>query len=150
MVEQQTEARSIRGVLVKSFAEKAAEKAVQPYVEDAAGSAAAAKKSEEAAAKSAQNAADSEANAADSAQHAEDYSGKPPIIKDGNWWTWNADEQNYTDTGEPSRGNLMYAVFWVDATTGDLYMYTDDEYTGPGFRLNGNELEVVLDAGRTA
>ncbi len=38
----------------------------------------------------------------------------------------------------------MYAAFRVDENTGDLYMYTDDEYTGPGFRLAGNDLEVVL------
>ena len=41
----------------------------------------------------------------------------------------------------------MYATFWVDARTGLLHMYTDDEYTGPQFRLNGKNLEVVLTHG---
>lgn len=94
---------------------------------------------------------ESAGDAADSADKAEQYSGNPPIIKDGNWWTWDADAQEYVDTGEPSRGNLMFAAFWLDPETGDLYMYTDDEYTGPGFRLTETgDLEVLINAGVTA
>ena len=38
------------------------------------------------------------------AQKAQQYSGNPPIIEDGNWKTWNADTQNYIDTGFPAKG----------------------------------------------
>ena len=37
--------------------------------------------------------------------------------------------------------------FFVDAASGELYMVTDEEYTGPGFRLRDGELEVVLNGG---
>lgn len=86
-------------------------------------------------------------DAADSAQSAKEYSGKPPVIRDGTWWTWDAVRKEYVDTGEAARGNLMYATFYVDISTGDLYMVTDAEYTGPGFRLVNGYLEVVLDHG---
>lgn len=42
--------------------------------------------------------------AAGSAETAKQYSGKPPIIQDGNWWTWNAGAAAYQDTGKPARG----------------------------------------------
>lgn len=145
VVEQQAQARSIRGELIRGFAQAAVEKDVQRAI-DAAD---AAQKSEDAAAQSAADAAQSAGEAADSAQHAEQYSGKPPIIQNGTWWTWNADEQQYADTGETAWGNILYAAFWLDPTTGDLYMYTDDAYDGPDFRLAGNDLEVVLNAGST-
>lgn len=76
----------------------------------------AADKSAEAAAQSAQeaqNAADTAAK--DAVQEAEkelsgyvdtakQYSGKPPIIRNGTWWTWDAAAQKYVDTGEEARG----------------------------------------------
>lgn len=99
----------------------------------------------EAAAASAENSAESSKDNADTARQ---YSGKPPIIQDGRWWTWNAERQVYIDTGESSRGNLMYATFFVDLIDGSLYMVTDDEYTGPRFHLVNGELEVVLNNGK--
>lgn len=42
--------------------------------------------------------------AAESAQTAKQYSGKPPIIQTGTWWTWNAAAQKYEDTGNQARG----------------------------------------------
>ena len=69
------------------------------------------------------------------------------MIIDGRWWTWNVERQEYADTGEAARGNVMYAVFFVDAGTGELYMVTDEEYAGPGFRLRDGDLEVVLNYG---
>lgn len=120
------------------------------YVDNAKESAESAAKSAESAAGSAKSAANSAIDANTSANRAEQYSGKPPQIKNGTWWTWNASAQTYEDTGEAARGNLMYAAFWLDVLTGNLYMYTDDEYTGPSFRLNGNNLEVILNAGRIA
>ena len=44
------------------------------------------------------------AQAAASAEKAEEYSGKPPIITDDIWYTWDADAGEYKSTGEPSRG----------------------------------------------
>ncbi len=135
-VEQQGEARHMKGAQWKAYARAS----VSIYVEGAAQSA-------RDAAASAANAAVSAQEAEDSAQKAQQYSGKPPIIQGGTWWTWNAERQEYVDTGEAARGNLMYAVFYVDAATGALYMVTDAEYAGPGFRLADGNLEVVLNYG---
>lgn len=44
------------------------------------------------------------AQAAASAEKAEKYSGKPPVITDDIWYTWDADAGEYKSTGEPSRG----------------------------------------------
>lgn len=142
-VEQQGEARHMTGRQWKKYAQEG----VQVYVEGAKQSAEAAANSADAAAKSAQAAAGSASDAAGSALTAQQYSGKPPVIIDGRWWTWNAATQQYEDTGEAARGNLMYATFFLDAAAGDLYMFTDNEYTGPQFRLNGADLEVVLHYG---
>gem|GEM_PF-5980460 len=87
-------------------------------------------------------------NAEYSAYTAKQYSGKPPIIKNDTWWTWDASKQIYVDTHISSRGNVMYATFWIDANSGDLYMFTDIEYAGPTFRIvNDTDLEVVLTYG---
>lgn len=142
-VEQQGEARHMTGRQWKKYAQAS----VQVYVESAEGSADAAADSAAAAANSAAAAAKSATAAAGSAQSAKEYSGKPPIIQDGRWWTWNAATQKYVDTGEAARGNLMYATFYIDAATGNLYMVTDNEYTGPTFRLVNGDLEVVLNYG---
>lgn len=142
-VEQQGEAMHMTGRQWKKYAQAS----VEGYVEDAENAANAAAASASAAAGSAASAAGSAADAAGSAQSAKEYSGKPPIIQNGTWWTWNAAAQKYVDTGEAARGNLMYATFYVDIQTGDLYMVTDAEYTGPGFRLVNGYLEVVLDHG---
>lgn len=48
------------------------------------------------------SAAKKAAEAAASAAAAQQYSGKPPIIQDGTWWTWNADDGAYQDTGKRS------------------------------------------------
>lgn len=72
--------------------------------EDAEESATAAAGSASAAAASASAAAQSAQNAAASAQTAQKYSGKPPIIQDETWYTWDAESGEYQSTGEPSRG----------------------------------------------
>ncbi|MDE7242782.1 MAG: hypothetical protein K2O18_02225 [Oscillospiraceae bacterium] len=46
------------------------------------------------------------------------------------------------DDGAP--GQLLYAVFCLDVSDGNLYMVTDERYSGPLFRLNQSDLEVVL------
>lgn len=142
-VEQQGEARHMTGRQWKKYAQAS----VEGYVGSAQDAASAAAGSAAAAAESAAAAAGSAEDAAGSAQSAKEYSGKPPIIQNGTWWTWNAAAQKYVDTGEAARGNLMYATFYIDAATGDLYMVTDDEYTGPRFRLVDGDLEVVLNYG---
>lgn len=142
-VEQQGEAMHMTGGQFADFAREAAKQ----DVDRAVAAADRADKSAAAAAGSAAAAKDSADAAAGSAVKAEQYSGKPPTIIDGRWWIWNAEKQEYVDTNEAARGNLMYATFWVDARTGILYMYTDEEYTGPQFRLNGADLEVVLNYG---
>ena len=124
-----------------------AQAGVSQYVEDAKE---AADKALEAVNKVGSAVEDARASAADakkSAESAKQYSGKPPVIIDGRWWTWNAERQEYADTGEAARGNVMYAVFFVDAGTGELYMVTDEEYARPGFRLRDGDLEVVLNGG---
>lgn len=98
----------------------------------------------------AKKAAEDAKKSADAAKNwsdvAKQYSGKPPIPQNGTWWIWDASKQKYVDTGEYIRGNLMYATFYLDVFTGNLYMYTNAEYNGPKFRLNGPDLEVVIHA----
>lgn len=143
VVEQQAQARSITGQLVKQFAQAA----VQQYVESAKDAAEDAARSASDAADSAGDAAQSAREAAESAEHAEQYSGKPPMIQDGTWWIWNADTQEYEDTGEAVRGNVMFATFEVDMETGDLIMTTPDEYMGPNFLINEDGyMEVSINA----
>lgn len=72
--------------------------------ENAEASAQNAANSASAAASSASAAAQSAASAAASAQTAQEYSGKPPIIQDETWYTWDAESGEYQSTGEPSRG----------------------------------------------
>ena len=72
--------------------------------EDAEESATAAAGSASDAAASASAAAQSAASAAASAQTAQAYSGKPPIIQDETWYTWDAESGEYESTGQPSRG----------------------------------------------
>lgn len=139
-VEQQGEARHMTGRQWRNYAETG----VDVYVKGAQDAAKSAAESAKSASGSAAFSANSAESAAKSALSAKQYSGKPPVIQDGSWWTWNAETQQYTDTGEAARGNLMYATFFLDPASGDLYMVADKEYAGPKFRLNGADLEVVL------
>lgn len=99
---------------------------------------------------SAEQAKESQEKAAESERQAKEYSGKPPVIRqnsNGNytWWTWDADAQAYQDSGEIAIGNVLYAVFYLDEASGELWEYTDKEYFGPQFELvNDADLEVVL------
>lgn len=110
VVEQQSQARSIKGFLIRKFARESAEGQVEE-----------AKKSADAAAKSA-------ANAAGSAQTAQQYSGKPPKPQNGTWWVWNASSGKYEDTGVKSVLSIVKSYpstdeMWADydnMTEGDL------------------------------
>lgn len=149
VVEQQGAAMSASGALWKGYAIQA----VQPYANQATKSASAAANSASqaatsatAAAGAAQTAQNNAVAAGESAQTAQEYSGKPPIIQNDTWWTWNAEMQQYVDTGESARGDVMYATFEIDPQTGVLTMYTPDGYDGPVFSINSDGyLEVSID-----
>lgn len=51
------------------------------------------------ASKSAESAIAAEGIAVDAAKDAADIATKPPIIRDGNWWTWDTEVDDYTDSG---------------------------------------------------
>lgn len=94
--------------------------------EDAEESATAAAGSASDAAASASAAAQSAASAAASAQSAQEYSGKPPIIQDETWYTWDAESGEYESTGQPSRGEAG-----VTGATGPQGPKGDTGATGP-------------------
>lgn len=140
--EQQGTAMKTTGAQWKGFAVQAVSQYVQPAQQ-------AAQQAQQAASNAAQseaNASQSAQEAAESAQTAQEYSGKPPIIRNDTWWTWDAEQGEYVDTGEAARGDVMYATFEIDMETGELVMYTPDGYTGPVFSLSDGFLEVTISA----
>lgn len=148
VIEQQGIAQKASGAQWKGYAVAA----VQPYANQATGSASAAANSAlqaaasaSTAAEAAQTAQNSAVAAGESAQTAQEYSGKPPIIQNDTWWTWNAETQQYVDTGESARGDVMYATFEIDPQTGILTMHTPDGYNGLVFLINSDGyLEVSI------
>lgn len=140
--EQQGTAMKTTGAQWKGFAVQA----VSQYVEPAQQAAKQAQQAASNAAQSETNAAQSAQEAEESAQTAQEYSGKPPIIQNDTWWTWDAEQGEYVDTGESARGDVMYATFEIDMETGELVMYTPDGYTGPVFSLSDGFLEVTISA----
>lgn len=140
--EQQGTAMKTTGAQWKGFAVQA----VSQYVEPAQQAAQKAQQAASNAAQSETNAAQSAQEAEESAQTAQEYSGKPPIIQNDTWWTWDAEQGKYVDTGEAARGDVMYATFEIDMETGELVMYTPDGYTGPVFGLSDGFLEVTISA----
>ena len=140
--EQQGTAMKTTGAQWKGFAVQA----VSQYVAPAQQAAQQAQQAATNAAQSEENAAQSATDAAESAETAKEYSGKPPIIQNDTWWTWDAEQGEYVDTGESARGDVMYATFDIDTDTGELVMYTPDGYTGPVFSLADGFLEVTISA----
>ena len=140
--EQQGTAMKTTGAQWKGFAVQA----VSQYVAPAQQAAQQAQQAATNAAQSEGNAAESATEAAESAETAKEYSGKPPIIQNDTWWTWDAEQGEYVDTGEAARGDVMYATFDIDTDTGELVMYTPDGYTGPVFSLADGFLEVTISA----
>lgn len=140
--EQQGTAMKTTGAQWKGFAVQA----VSQYVQPAQQAAQQAQQAATNAAQSEENAAQSATDAAESAETAKEYSGKPPIIQNDTWWTWDAEQGEYVDTGEAARGDVMYATFEIDMDTGELVMYTPDGYTGPVFSLADGFLEVTISA----
>lgn len=149
VIEQQGDAMSCTGAQWKGYAQAVVQQYVtqaQGYAEDASDSADAAAQSATDASASATDAAKSAASAAESADTAQQYSGKPPIIQNDTWWTWNAETQQYEDTGENARGDVMYATFEIDPDTGILTMTTPALYDGPTFEIVDGYLEVSINA----
>ena len=149
VIEQQGEAMSCTGAQWKGFAVGA----VQPYANAASGSATQAANSASNASGSAQNAknsadaaAESAKDAADAAETAQEYSGKPPIVRNDTWWTWDASKQEYVDTGESARGDVLFATFEIDPETGLLTMQTPEQYSGPVFSIVDGYMEVSISA----
>lgn len=140
--EQQGTAMKTTGAQWKGFAVQA----VSQYVGPAQQAAQQAQQAASNAAQSETNAAQSAQEAEESAQTAQEYSGKPPIIQNETWWTWDAEQGEYVDTGEAARGDVMYATFEINMDTGELVMYTPDGYTGPVFSLANGFLEVTISA----
>ena len=138
--EQQGTAMKTTGAQWKGFAVQA----VSQYVQPAQQAAQQAQQAASNAAQSEENAAQSAQEAAESAQTAQEYSGKPPIIQNDTWWTWDAEKKEYVDTGEAAQGDVMYATFEIDPETGLLTMTTPDGYTGPVFSIVNGFLEVSI------
>lgn len=140
--EQQGTAMKTTGAQWKGFAVQAVSQYVQPAQQ-------AAQQAQQAATNAAQsetNAAESATEAAESAQTAQEYSGKPPIIQNDTWWTWNAETGQYEDTGQSAKGDVMFATFAIDPETGLLTMTTPDGYDGPTFMIVNGYLEVSVNA----
>lgn len=65
------------------------------------------------------------------------------IGEDGFWYRYNEETKEFENTGKTSKGNLMYATFAYH--DGRLLMRTDEEYTGPVFRMNHQgRLHVIV------
>lgn len=149
VLEQQGAAMKATGAQWKGFAVQSVSPLVtqaQQSATQAGNSATAAAYSATEAAKSAQEAAESATGAADSAQTAQEYSGKPPIIQNDTWWTWDAETGQYEDTGQSAKGDVMFATFAIDPETGLLTMITPDGYDGPTFMIVNGFLEVSVNA----
>ena len=100
-VEQQGEARHMTGRQWKLYAQAG----VKKYVDDAQNAANDALAAVGQVGTAVEDTRANAAAAAASAQKAQQYSGKPPIIQNDTWWTWNANTQEYEDTGNAARGN---------------------------------------------
>lgn len=65
-------------------------------------------------------------------------------IRDGYWWRWNEETEEWYNTSEIAKGNIMYAGFEINPETGMLTMSTDSEYTGANFHLENGILTMTL------
>ena len=66
-------------------------------------------------------------------------------IRDGYWWRWDETTGEWYNTNEIAKGNVMFATFGLDPSTGILTMYIDEEYTGPNFEITEKgELQVII------
>ena len=89
----------------------------------------------------AQSAADRSNNAATKAENAVV---NPPKMMDGTWWVWDFNQDQYVDTGTSVKGNVLYANFDIDTTSGELVMTYDPEMKNVQFGINNGDLEVNI------
>lgn len=82
-------------------------------------------------------------NAEDAANRSNNLSDHRDEIRDGYWWRWDEETEEWYNTGEIAKGNVMYATFEIETETGNLYMYTDEEYTGPEFEYSESTGKLV-------
>lgn len=65
-------------------------------------------------------------------------------IVDGYWWRWDENSEEWYNTGEIAKGNVMYAAFGIDIASGMLSMFTEPEYTGANFLIENGKLLVQI------
>lgn len=144
----------------------------QAAAEDAQAAAEAAKiaaeDSENKAKTSETNAANSASDASDSADIAKQYSGKSPKPIDGTWWTWNATNGQYEDTGitcelvGPTGNGIesitqksgdhmpgstdVYEIKMTDGTTKEISVYNGRNGSGIG-DVQGIAFDIELPVG---
>lgn len=105
VVEQQGAAKSVTGRLFQQFAREG----VETYVSEAKEAVESATALLEDTQKSLGQIGDSVERCEAAATTAQQYSEKPPIVQYGsNWWVWDADSQQYTDSGK--RAVLGYDI----------------------------------------
>lgn len=64
-------------------------------------------------------------------------------IRDGYWYRWNEITGEYENTNEPANSIISVASFDIDPATGNLNMYSNDNYTGPEFGLDEEGILTV-------
>lgn len=64
-------------------------------------------------------------------------------IVDGYWYRWNETTGEYENTNEPANSVISVASFDVDPATGYLNMFSDDDYSGPGFKIDEDGVLTV-------
>lgn len=79
-----------------------------------------------------------------------DYEHLPTTAPKGTVYTTLDTEDEYVFDGEvwikfgPRKGNVMFATFEINSSTGLLSMFTDEGYSGPDFAINNSYLEVII------
>lgn len=88
-------------------------------------------------------------NAKDAADRANELADNPPKIVDVDgvryWAFWDDDTQKYVTSGYRADGVPLYASFYVDPKTMDLFaVYPEGYGDGPAFSLNNGDLSVTI------
>lgn len=100
---------------------------------------------EEKATKAADNATEATGKANVAADRLNNLSDHRDEIREGYWWRWNETTKEWYNTGEIAKGNVMFATFGLEPSSGVLTMYTDEEYTGANFEITENgKLQVII------
>lgn len=94
--------------------------------------------------------------AEESANKAVQYSGKPPMPKDGNWYIWNATTQEYEDSGVKSALSIKKSYISIEEMESDfinmqkddlviISSNIDDENNSKLFIHNGEQWQFLSD-----